>query len=229
VCREPAGSGPERSSIPAAEVLEDLAQTLRSQVWVTFSLESSALLAVRGTQIAGTEPADELDARFSSADARPTAWREAHIRLSQAEVFWLSTVRPDGRPHVTPLLAVWHDDTLYFCTGPEERKARNLEQNPNCLLTTGHSGLEDGLDLVVEGIAAPVNDEAELRRVADSYESKYGRISRHPKGPGSDSAMQSEAAACCYFESPPQLPSALAGAHSSARLAGASRHWRSSS
>ncbi len=29
-----------------------------------------------------------------------------------------STVRPDGRPHVTPLLAVWADDALHFCTGP---------------------------------------------------------------------------------------------------------------
>jgi hypothetical protein len=33
-----------------------------------------------------------------------------------AEVHWLSTVRPDGRPHVAPLIAVWVDDALVFCT-----------------------------------------------------------------------------------------------------------------
>jgi hypothetical protein len=40
---------------------------------------------------------------------------------------------------------------VYLCTGPAERKAKNLAQNPNCALTTGCNGLADGLDLVVEG------------------------------------------------------------------------------
>jgi hypothetical protein len=88
-------------------------------------------------------------------------------------VFWISTVRPDGRPHVTPLLAVWHDDAMYFCTGPEERKAMNLRQNPKCVLTTGQNGL-DGFDVVVEGHAVEVGDRAELGLIADAYESKYG-------------------------------------------------------
>jgi uncharacterized pyridoxamine 5'-phosphate oxidase family protein len=127
------------------------------------------------------EPAGELDARFSSPGASATPWPQALGRLSAAQVFWLSTVRPDGRPHVTPLLAVWQEDSLYFCTGPGERKAKNLEQNPNCVLTTGDSGL-DGLDIVVEGTAAKVSDEAELRRVADTYEAKYGSDFRAPEG-----------------------------------------------
>jgi len=88
-------------------------------------------------------------------------------------VYWLSTVRADGHPHVTPLLGIWLDGALYFCTGSTERKAENLVQNPHCILTTGRNGL-DGLDLVVEGEAARVNDATELRSVADTYESKYG-------------------------------------------------------
>jgi nitroimidazol reductase NimA-like FMN-containing flavoprotein (pyridoxamine 5'-phosphate oxidase superfamily) len=102
--------------------------------------------------------------------------------LSEAEVFWLSTVRPDGRPHVTPLLAVWHDDALYFSTGPGERKAKNLEQNAHCLLTTGRNGLDDSMDLVVEGAAAKVGDAAEFRLVADAFESKYGPHFTAPEG-----------------------------------------------
>ena len=83
-------------------------------------------------------------------------------------MYWLSTVRPDGRPHVTPLLGIWLDGALYFCTGPDERKAKNLARNPRCILTTGCNRL-DGLDLVVEGQAAEVRGPAELRSVADTF------------------------------------------------------------
>jgi uncharacterized pyridoxamine 5'-phosphate oxidase family protein len=124
--------------------------------------------------LAGNEPITELDSRFSSADATATPWAEGRKRLEQAEVYWLSTVRPDGRPHVTPLLAVWLDRALYFCTGPRERKAKNLADNPRCVLTTGDNSLDDGLDLVVEGDAVRVSEEAKLQRIADAYEATYG-------------------------------------------------------
>jgi nitroimidazol reductase NimA-like FMN-containing flavoprotein (pyridoxamine 5'-phosphate oxidase superfamily) len=96
-------------------------------------------------------------------------------------VYWLSTVRPDGRPHVTPLLGVWLDGGLYFCTGPDERKAKNLSENLHCALTTGHNSL-DGLDLVIEGTAEGLSDPAELGRIADAYESKYGPHFAAPNG-----------------------------------------------
>lgn len=121
------------------------------------------------------QPVAELDTRFSSDGATPTAWAEARTHLERAEVYWLSTVRPDGRPHVTPLLSVWLDGALYFCTGPTERKAKNLERNAHCILTTGCNALNEGLDLVVEGVAVRVSDDAALQRIADAYESKYGR------------------------------------------------------
>jgi nitroimidazol reductase NimA-like FMN-containing flavoprotein (pyridoxamine 5'-phosphate oxidase superfamily) len=121
-----------------------------------------------------TKPDVELDARFSSPGAAPRPWTEARARLEQAELFWLSTVRPDGRPHVTPLIAVWVDDALYFCTGPDERKAMNLAKNHSCILTTGANALGEGLDVVVEGDAVNVREEATLRRVADAYVAKYG-------------------------------------------------------
>ena len=124
--------------------------------------------------MAGKDPVTELDARYSSDGATPTGWAEARRRLEEAEVYWLSTVRPDGRPHVTPLLSVCLDGVMYFCTGPGERKAKNLEENPHCVLTTGSNGLNEGLDLVVEGDAARISDDAALQRIADAYESKYG-------------------------------------------------------
>ncbi|MGO8905125.1 MAG: pyridoxamine 5'-phosphate oxidase family protein [Solirubrobacteraceae bacterium] len=126
-------------------------------------------------------PVTELHAGFSSPGATATDWAEGLRHIDEAEVFWLSTVRPDGRPHVTPLLTVWHGDALYFCTGPDERKAKNLRRNRHCVLTTGQNGL-DGLDVVVEGQAVEVGDAAELDQVASVYEAKYGLRFTAPEG-----------------------------------------------
>lgn len=123
--------------------------------------------------MAGKDPIAELQQQFSSDEAAPTLWAAALPRLEQAEVYWLSTVRPDGRPHVTPLIAIWLDGTLYFCTGPSERKAKNLAHNAHCVITTGCNSLSEVLDLVVEGEAAQVSDETRLQRLADLYAAKY--------------------------------------------------------
>jgi general stress protein 26 len=122
--------------------------------------------------MADAEPAGKLEPQFSSPDATPTEWSEARGILEAAEIYWLSTVRPDGRPHVTPLVAVWLDGAMYFCTGPEERKARNLEGNSSCVITTGRNAFE-GLDLVVEGHAERLTDDTKLDRVADRFNAKY--------------------------------------------------------
>lgn len=121
------------------------------------------------------EPTTKLDPRFSSSDASPTVWAVARAQLNQADVFWLSTVRSNGRPHVTPVLAVLLDDILYFCTGQHERKAKNLAHNAACTLTTGNNALNaQELDIVVEGEAVHVSDEELLQRIADKYVLKYG-------------------------------------------------------
>lgn len=89
-------------------------------------------------------------------------------------MLWVSTVRPDGRPHVTPLISVGLDGAAYFCTGPGERKARNLVQCARCVLTTGCNLLREGFDVVIEGDAECVSEDAKLERVAALYESKDG-------------------------------------------------------
>jgi len=112
---------------------------------------------------------------FSDPDAPPTPWAVGLEHVIDADTFWLSTVRPDGRPHVTPLIAVWHGDAIWFATGPNERKAKNLADNSSCVLTTGRSDLvEGGLDVVLEGAAEQVTDEAELTPVAEAFAAKYG-------------------------------------------------------
>ena len=121
------------------------------------------------------DPTTTLDTRFSTPEAQATPWAVAQQQLEKAEVYWLTTVRPDGRPHVTPLIAVWLDGVLYFCTGADEQKAKNLMQNVHCVVTTGCNTIDKGLDVVIEGDTAPVRDDATLRHLAGAYEAKYGR------------------------------------------------------
>jgi general stress protein 26 len=114
----------------------------------------------------------KLNSRYSSVGAAMTPWFDAQNSLDEARIFWLATVRPDGQPHVTPLFSVWVDEALYFGTGEGERKAKNLAGNARCVILTG-CNTDDGLDVVVEGVAVRITDEAKLRRVARKYASKY--------------------------------------------------------
>jgi PPOX class probable F420-dependent enzyme len=120
-----------------------------------------------------TDPKPELDARFSDPDASATPWSDVRAVLAESELFWISTVRADGRPHVVPLPAVWVDETLHFCTGAEEQKTVNLARDPRCALTTGVNRWKEGLDAVVEGTAVRVTDEERLHRLADAWAMKY--------------------------------------------------------
>ena len=124
--------------------------------------------------MADETPQTRLDTRYSGPGATADSWSQARARIAEAELFWISTVRPDGRPHVTPLPAVWADGALHFCTGPEERKAKNLAANAHVTLTTGNNTWNKGYDLVVEGEAVRVTDEDRLRGLAAAWEAKYG-------------------------------------------------------
>jgi nitroimidazol reductase NimA-like FMN-containing flavoprotein (pyridoxamine 5'-phosphate oxidase superfamily) len=130
------------------------------------------------------QPAAEIDARFSDPDAGPTPWSETLDALERAELYWISTVRSDGRPHVTPLIGVVDGEAVHFCTGLEEQKARNLEHNEHVALTTGENTWSRGLDVVVEGSAVRVTDRDALQRLADAYEAKYGSVWHFDVGDG---------------------------------------------
>jgi general stress protein 26 len=122
--------------------------------------------------MAEIEPTVELHSGFSSPGATARPWAEVHDVLAMSEMFWLSTVRGDGRPHVTPLPAIWLDGALHFCSGSAEQKSKNLEANPHCILTTGTNQLRSGLDVVLEGSAVRVIDNPTLQRLAAIWKSK---------------------------------------------------------
>jgi general stress protein 26 len=119
-----------------------------------------------------TTPTVELHAGFSEPGAEAVPWADVDDVLTRSEMFWLSTVRRDGRPHVTPLPAVWLDGVLHFCTGDQEQKTANLQHQPACVLTTGTNRLHSGLDVVVEGVAVRVTERSRLERLAALWKSK---------------------------------------------------------
>jgi len=101
-------------------------------------------------------------------------WSYAEERLAASRNYWLATVRPDARPHVMPVWAVWHDGSLWFSSSLGSRKIRNLRANPHCVATTERA--DD--PVVLEGTAEIVTD---LDVIADflahsnaKYEVDYG-------------------------------------------------------
>lgn len=122
--------------------------------------------------MAEVEPKPRLVTEFSDPDASPVPWANVVQVLESSEMFWLSSVRRDGRPHVVPLPAMWQDHRLHFCTGAGEQKAKNLEANAKVVLTTGTNAYRSGLDVVVEGEAIRVTDTETLTRLARLWKQK---------------------------------------------------------
>jgi general stress protein 26 len=128
-----------------------------------------------------TEPTTTLNAEFSDQGASATSWDDARRALETAELSWIATVRADGRPHMTPLVTVWLDDVLHFCTGPHEQKAVNLRDNQNVVLMTGCNRWDGGVDVVVEGRAVRVTDRSTLERLAEAWTHRWdGRWTFEP-------------------------------------------------
>ncbi len=120
-----------------------------------------------------TTPATEIDARYSDPGTVATSWEDTLAAIEAAELFWICTVRADGRPHVTPLVAVWLDGAIHFCTGAEEQKHVNLTANPHVILMTGRNGWNEGMDVVIEGDVVRVTDDAVLGRLAELWTTKW--------------------------------------------------------
>lgn len=94
-------------------------------------------------------------------------WVDRNLRAVRS--IWLSTTRPDGRPHATPVWFTWDGSTLYFATHRRSQKAKNLAREPWVVI---HAG--DGDDVIIlEGKVETVTEEAELDRVDAARGEKY--------------------------------------------------------
>jgi hypothetical protein len=106
----------------------------------------------------------------TSGGSQPIPWSRPLELLcagpfSADTTFVLGTVRPDGRPHAAMFGAAFHDGDLYFQTGPDTRKGRNIAANPACTIAASLPGM----DLVFEGEARRVVDAPTLEAIAAIY------------------------------------------------------------
>jgi hypothetical protein len=114
-----------------------------------------------------TQPTDVKNLDIYGHD--PLEWTRALNDLNGAPgrdiAAFLSTVRPDGRPHSAGIGPAFVEGGVYFTSSPGARKAKNLAGNPACTLSLRLPTL----DLVLEGEAARVTDEATLEKIAARY------------------------------------------------------------
>jgi hypothetical protein len=95
-------------------------------------------------------------------------WSWAEQRLKKSHNYWITTVKPDGTPHTMVVWGLWQDGRFLFSTGSKSRKARNLAQNTNCVVSTeqAHEAV------IVEGVAQTA-DVFARRKLLRAYERKY--------------------------------------------------------
>ncbi|ORW98692.1 pyridoxamine 5'-phosphate oxidase [Mycobacterium triplex] len=83
----------------------------------------------------------------------------------QRHTAWLTTINPDGSPHVRPVGVIAHDGSWYFTSGPATRKSGNLARDRRCVVSVA----TEQFDLVLEGTADRVRDASELACVAEAF------------------------------------------------------------
>jgi hypothetical protein len=99
-------------------------------------------------------------------------WRVVDVQLKALRTIWISTTRPDGRPHSVPVWFLWEDGdqpSIIFLAHDGTQKVRNLAQRSWVII---HAG--DGDDTyILEGAAERIIDHAALDRLNHLYMEKY--------------------------------------------------------
>jgi hypothetical protein len=78
---------------------------------------------------------------------------------------WLTTINPDGSPHVTGVGALWVEGSFWFETGDQTRKGKNLARDSRSVLSVA----TDEFDLVVAGDSRRVSDPATVAVMAEQW------------------------------------------------------------
>lgn len=104
----------------------------------------------------------------ATSGLKPWAW--ALERLEKSHNYWISTVRPEGQPHLMVVWGIWWENSFWFSTGPRTRKAKNIAADPNCVIATEKADEA----VIVEGTACEIADRAVWKRIGEIYDRKYG-------------------------------------------------------
>lgn len=121
----------------------------------------------------------KLPKGYADNPASYVDWEWVAEQMTDSKNYWLSSVRPDGRPHVVPRWGVFIDNKFYYDGSPETRHAQNIMRNPNVSLH-----LESGDQVVMmEGISKPAEKPTPefANKLAEAIGNKYGEDGYSPK------------------------------------------------
>ena len=139
---------------------------------------------VRGRDAPGMDLIRRLRAAISTPDRAPSgrarrkpgydATRDQTLArvepmLAAEPVVWLSTVRPDGLPHLVPTWFWWDGDDVVVFSKPDAVKVRNLRANPRLMFALGRPDEDFSVGL----IEAEATLEPGRADVPDAFFVKY--------------------------------------------------------
>lgn len=102
--------------------------------------------------------------------------RAVQAALERDPVVWLSSVLPDGRPHLVPVWFHWDGDRIVAFSKPHARKVHNLRRRPSAMLAVGTPGPDFAVELIEATAEIPPVPAAEVMPVG--FGAKYRDLLR---------------------------------------------------
>ena len=101
--------------------------------------------------------------------------KNAHIdqRLRTETMIWLSSVKPNGDPHMVPVWFLWDGNAVLIFSQPNTQKMRNLQGNPHVMLALDTA--DDGGDIVMLTGTAELDETTNMAAAFPAYIQKYGQ------------------------------------------------------
>ncbi len=107
----------------------------------------------------------------SQVGGLPSIPSEVDHRLRTEPILWISSVRPDGLPHVLPIWFSWDGRAIWLFSKPSAQKIRNLRHCPTVMIALGSA--HPGFDVeLVEG-RAEILDERTFEVLSLAHVDKY--------------------------------------------------------
>ena len=98
----------------------------------------------------------------------------ADTRLRREPIIWMSSVRPDGRPHLIPVWFLWDGATILIFSQPKTQKMRNLRASPH--VTLALEAANTGSDIVILDGTIAIGALDAVKHALPAYAEKYGAL-----------------------------------------------------
>ena len=119
--------------------------------------------------------------------------------ISKRKFLTLATSSKEGEPLTHAIAYVNKGDTVFFTTGKQTRKFKNIKNNPNVAYSvyeqTEH--LDEVISVQMEGKATPVTEKEEIENINKMLKDKFPTMSPLMNDP--DSIIIKISPKSCYF------------------------------